>query len=237
MRESRHLPLLLIALVVVAAGALAARRAEPTVAGAEVSGARYRIGAAEAHSSGAPRLPDSVRRAGFVFAPGTAAADRDAFLAAVAHARPPARALVELVDGLTEVRIGATGRAGVLGLTETGGERYVVTVDLARVAPRYGARGIDRVVLHELGHVVDHALLGDDVMPALQRGIPAGFGCDRGVSGACATEPERFAESFAKWATGDIGLDLSVGYKVPPPAPTLDAWGEPLARLAAAAAR
>ena len=40
---------------------------------------------------------------------------------------------------------------------------------------RHGARGIDRVVLHELGHVVDHALLGDDVMSRLQAGIPAGF--------------------------------------------------------------
>jgi hypothetical protein len=106
-----------------------------------------------------------------------------------------------------------------------------------RVATRYGARGIDRVVLHELGHVVDHALVGDDAMPALQRGIPGGFGCEQGVSGACASEPERFAESFAKWATGDIGVDLYVGYKVPPPTPTLDAWGEPLARLAASAAR
>ena len=235
MRESRHLPLLLIALVVVAAGALAAGRGEPTAAGAEVAGARFRIRAAAAQSSGAPRLPDSARRAGFVFAPGTTAAARDAFLAAVAHARPPARALVGLIDGLTEVRIGPTDVTGALGLTETGGERYVVTIDLARVATRYGARGIDRVVLHELGHVVDHALVGDDVMPALQRGIPGGFGCEQGVSGACASEPERFAESFAKWATGDIGVDLYVGYKVPPPTPTLDAWGEPLARLAASA--
>jgi hypothetical protein len=235
MRESRHLPLLLIALIVVAGGLLAARRAEPRPAGAEVAGARFRIGAAEAQRSGAPQLPASARRAGFAFAADTAPADRAAFLAAVARARPPARRLIALVDGLTDVRIAATGQAGALGLTEAGGERYVVTVDLASVAPRYGARGIDRVVLHELGHVVDHALIGDDVMAPLQAGIPAGFGCEQGVSGACATPAERFAESFAKWATGDIGVDLYVGYKVPPPAPTLDAWGEPLDRLAAAA--
>jgi hypothetical protein len=85
----------------------------------------------------------------------------------------------------------------------------------------------------ERGHVVDHALVANDDMATLQRGIPAGWGCEEGVAGACATAPERFAESFAKWATGDIGVDLYVGYKVPPPTPTLDAWGAPLERLAA----
>jgi hypothetical protein len=236
MRESRHLPLLAIVAVVLAVGAVAARRAEPRVAeGAEVAGARFRLDAADARRAGAPRLPVSARSAGFAFAPGTAPADRDAFLAAVAHARPPAARLMALVDGLTDVRIGSTGDPGALGVTETGAARYVVTVDLARVSARYGARGVDRVVLHEMGHVVDHALVADDAMAALQRGIPAGWGCDEGVSGACATAPERFAESFAKWATGDIGVDLNVGYKVPPPSPTLDAWGAPLDRLAAAA--
>ena len=39
---------------------------------------------------------------------------------------------------------------------------------------------------------------------------------------------ERFAESFAKWATGDIGVDLYLGYKVPPP-DDLAGWGAPLA--------
>jgi hypothetical protein len=235
MRDSRYLPLLAIVAVALAVGAIAARRAEPGVAeGAEVAGARFRIDAAEARRAGAPRLPAAARRAGFAFAPGTAPADREAFLGAVARARPPARRLIALVDGLTDVRIGPTGQAGALGLTEAGGKRYVVTVDLG-VSGRYGARGIDRVVLHELGHVVDHALVDDAAMAPMQAGIPSGFGCEQGVSGACAAAPERFAESFAKWATGDIGVDLYVGYKVPPPAPTLEAWGAPLDRLAAAA--
>jgi hypothetical protein len=43
------------------------------------------------------------------------------------------------------------------------------------------------------------------------------------------------AESFAKWALGDIGINLEIGYKVPPPSAPLDVWGAPLARLAAAA--
>ena len=178
------------------------------------------------------RISARERAATFRFAPGTADADRAAFLAAVADARPPARRLIGLVDGLVDVHVGPTGRPGALGLTESGGPRYDVTVDLGRVAAVYGRRGIDRVVLHELGHVIDHALVPGDVMTGLQAGIPAGFGCDEGISGACAAPPERFAESFAKWATGDIGVDLYIGYKVPPPGPTLDMWGAPLARLA-----
>jgi hypothetical protein len=192
--------------------------------------ARYRVDAATAKRDHVPRLPAAVRSATFRFAPGTAPADRDAVLAAVARARPEARRLIGLVDGIVDVRVGATGRAGAIGLTQPG-ERYAVTVDLGLVSRAFGQRGIDRDVLHELGHVIDFALVPEDTMTQLQAGIPTGYGCDQGLSGACANARERFAESFAKWATGDIGVDLGEGYKVPPPGPTLDAWGAPLARL------
>lgn len=235
MRDPRRsiLPVLALAGVVLAFALAgnAARSAPPAPGGAEVAGARFRLGAAAARAAGAPVLPAAARAATFRFAPGTAPADRAAFLAAVADARAPARRLVDLVDGLVDVRVGPTGVPAALGLTEAGGARYTVTVDLGRVAAVYGRRGMDRVVLHELGHVVDHALVPDDAMARLQAGIPAGYGCDEGRAGACAAPAERFAESFAKWATGDIGVDLYVGYKVPPPGPTLDAWGAPLEHL------
>jgi hypothetical protein len=227
MRDSRRS--ILLGLLLLGVGAmlhLTARRAEPAVPTTS-----YRVDAATAHRDHVPVLPARVRAATFRFAPGTAPADRDAFLAAAADARPPARRLVDLVDGLVDVRIGSTGEARAIGLTESAGDRYEVTVDLAAVAARYGRRGIDRVVLHELGHVVDHALLPPDVRARLDAAIPVGYGCDEGVSGACAEEAERFAESFVKWATGDIGADLCIGYKVLPPTPTLDAWGAPLAEL------
>jgi hypothetical protein len=168
----------------------------------------------------------------------TAPADRQAFLDAVAAARPDARRLIGLVDGLVEVRIGPTGTPGAIGLTQGIGpgavpSRYRVTIDLGLVAARYGPRGIQRTVLHELGHVVDFALLTDDAMARLDAGIPPGIGCDEGLLGGCATRQERFAESFAKWALGDIGVNLEIGYKVPPPSAPLDVWGAPLARLAA----
>jgi hypothetical protein len=225
------LALVVLASLVTAARSLSAERSAPVVS--EVAGARYRLDAADAKRSGARLLPAAVRRAGFHFDPSVAPADREAFLTAVAAARPEARRLIGLVDGLVEVRIGPTGVPGAIGLTEDGEPGYRVTIDLGLVVARYGARGVDRTVLHELGHVVDHALLTDDVVAALDAGIPAGWGCDGGKLGACAGREERFAESFAKWALGDIGVNLDIGYKVPPPAAPLDVWGAPLARLAA----
>ena len=201
--------------------------------GADAGGARYRLDAASAKSSGALLLADDTRRAAFRFEAATAPADRQVFLDAVAAARPEAQRLIGLVDGLVTVRIGRTSLPGAIGLTEDVGSGYRVTIDLGLVAARYGPRGIQRTVLHELGHVVDFALVTDDAMAALDAGIPPGIGCDDGRLGGCAGRQERFAESFAKWALDDIGVNLDIGYKVPPPSPPLDVWGAPLARLAA----
>jgi hypothetical protein len=165
--------LLVLASLVTAGRSLSAARSGPQLS--DVAGARYRLDAATAKSSGARLLAQDVRRAGFRFAPTVAPTDRQAFLDAVGAARPEARRLIGLVD----------------------------------------------------------ALLTDDVTAVLDAGIPAGLGCEEGLLGGCATRQERFAESFAKWALGDIGVNLEIGYKVPPPSAPLDVWGAPLARLAA----
>jgi hypothetical protein len=172
------------------------------------------------------------RAATFTFDPDVPAADRDAFLSAVAQARPEAQALIAVVDGLVDVHIGVT-RPGTAGTTQQVGDRYIVSVNLGLVSRSAGQRGIDRDVLHELGHVIDSALVGPELNAQLDGEIPRGYGCDRGTSGSCANERERFAESFAKWATGDIGVDLYLGYKIPPP-DDLASWGAPLAKLAGA---
>jgi hypothetical protein len=174
------------------------------------------------------------RAATFTFDSGVPEADRDVFLTAVARARPEAQALIAAIDGLVDVHIGVTD-AGTVGMTQSVGERFNVTVNLGMVSRRYGQRGIDRDVLHELGHVIDFALVGPELNAQLDATIPRGYGCDRGTSGSCASETERFAESFAKWATGDIGVDLYLGYKIPPP-DALASWGAPLAKLAGAGA-
>jgi hypothetical protein len=171
----------------------------------------------------------SERATTFAFDPAIAPADRTAILTAVSHARPEAQALIAEVDGLVDLHLGTTD-AGTVGITQSQGERYSVTLDLGLVARRYGQRGIERAVLHELGHVVDFALVPESLDASLDARIPQGYGCDQQKMGSCADVRERFAESFAKWASGDIGVDLYLGYKVPPP-DDLNAWGAPLAAL------
>lgn len=175
-------------------------------------------------------MPAALRDATFRFDPAIAPLDRQAILGAIASARPEARALIADVDGLTTLRVGSLSYAS--GVTRTTPAGYDVTLDLGPVARQLGPRGIRRLVLHELGHVVDFALVPGALQTSLDAGVPRGWGCDDGHSGACATRPERFAESFAKWAMNDIGVDLFIGYRVPPPEPSLDAWGTPLAALA-----
>jgi hypothetical protein len=228
-----YVPVLALLGLLLALTKVTAPGAERGAAAGEVAGARYRLDAPSAKRSGARVLPAAARQATFHFDPAVAPSDRQLILAAVAAARPEARQLIGLVDGLVDVHIGPTGVPGAIGLTQDTASGYEVTVDLGLVGQRFGQRGITRTVLHELGHVVDHALVTDDVVASMDAEIPAGLGCDDGVTGACASRQERFAETFAKWALGDIGVNLDIGYKVPPPSVALDVWGEPLARLAA----
>jgi hypothetical protein len=176
-----------------------------------------------------PKITDAVRRDTLHFA-GVAPSDEAVVRDAVARSRPEAQRLIGIVDGLVTITVGPAQR-GALGTTAPRPGGYDVRLDLGTVSRTLGQRGIDRLVLHELGHVVDFALVPNDLAARLDAGIPAGWGCDQGETGACAPRTERFAESFAKWATGDIGVDLYAGYKVPPPGPSLEAWGAPLAQL------
>jgi hypothetical protein len=232
------LPVLALVGLLLALNVVGSPHAQSSASRGDVDGARYRLNAADAKRSGALLLTQSQRDETFHFESNVATSDRQIFLDAVAEARPEAQRVIGLIDGLVAVRIGPTGVSGAIGLTQDlpgapGG--YAVTVDLGLVAQRYGQRGIARTVLHELGHVVDHALLTDEVVGAMDAQIPAGVGCEEGMLGACASREERFAETFAKWALGDIGVNLDIGYKVPPPSTSLNQWGEPLAQMAAGA--
>lgn len=164
------------------------------------------------------------------FAPAIAPSDQQIVLLAVAEARPAARRLVELVAGLVTISLNGSLPDGVAGQARPTDDGYEVALDLGGVYRGAGMRGVRRLVLHELAHVVDDALVGRALEAQLDAATPPGFGCDNGNSGGCAARAERFAESFAKWATGDIGNDLYLGYRVPPPA-SLTGWGAPLAAL------
>jgi hypothetical protein len=198
-----------------------------SIASGGMDGARYGIDSQAATSARLPVLPQPRP---LQFVESTATGDRQAVLTAIAEARPEARRLLERVAGLVTVSVGALEN-GVAGRTTTTSRGYDVTLDLGAVSRAFGKRGIARVTLHELGHVVDSALVPRAVERELDAAIPAGWGCENGKYGSCADRAERFAESFAKWATGDIGVDIYLGYSVPPPVP-LATWGAPLGALA-----
>jgi hypothetical protein len=186
------------------------------------------------HSPGrAPATAPAPRVAsGFTFAPSISALNRRAFETAAARVRPAAAALIGRVAGLVTVE-DAAAPAGALAVTVPQRDgRYVIRLPFGAVYGQLGERGFDRVVDHELGHVVDFVLVPPALDRRLDAGIPPGEPCAPGTStGSCAPIQERFAETFAKWATGDIGIALYAGYEVPPPA-DLEAWGRPLAELA-----
>jgi hypothetical protein len=194
-------------------------------------GATYRLDRASADRTGAGILDDATRAATFRFAAGTAPAQKLGFLDAIAIARPEARRLIDEVDGLVTVAFGVPDVAGAIGVTGFDGKDYEVMVDLAGVSRRHGARGVDALILHEMGHVVDRALVPDDLVAAFDAQIPTGVRCLPGQpTGACATVAERFADTFAKWAMDDLGVNGTVGYRILPPVP-IAKWGEPLAKL------
>ena len=213
--------ILRVVLLCIAVAAIAARASGsplPLLAQAGGDGARY-------ESAQALPAPAPMRFEGQV-----AASDQQIVRRVIAEARPEARRLVELVAGLVTVSVGRPGAsvAGSAGPTDDG---YSVVLDLGGVYRSSGMRGLRRLVLHELAHVIDHALVPAALEAELDAGTPPGFGCDDSISGGCAAREERFAESFAKWATGDIGADLYLGYKVPPPM-SLSEWGLPLDAIA-----
>jgi hypothetical protein len=168
-------------------------------------------------------------------------ADRAWIQAAIASARPEAQRLIGEVDGLVDVRTtlnspgtiylgGDTSQA--IGLTMASGGRATIDLDVRRLN---GDRALDRnmVVLHELGHVIDYLLVDDKLVAELDAGIPAAGECQSSTQayGACTAVPERFADTFAKWALrGRFSLAGS-GYGIPTP-PSLEDWGRPLGRLA-----
>jgi hypothetical protein len=205
------------------------------------------IPSAVRHGAASPRAVPAPRAFAYAKAPADPAAgtfrfdasvtpiNRQAFLAAAARVRPEAARLFDRVDGLVTVVDGEAGQ-GALGVTIPDSRGYTIRMAFGDVFQKLGQRGFDRVVQHELGHVVDFALVPDALKARLDAGIPPGQPCRQGTrTGSCAPREERFAESFAKWASGDLGVELYAGYEVPPP-PDLENWGAPLAELAASGA-
>ena len=172
-------------------------------------------------------VTESARAAGLRFAAGVTPAQREWIGAAIARARPEAARLIAEVDGL--VVVGTYAEHGeTLGITR--GSEKGFTVDL-NIALLDGDRAMDRatVVLHELGHVIDFALVPKDVNARLDELIPRGGPC--GLAIDCDRIEERFADTFAKWALNGAVSEIGAGYGIAMPA-SIEDWGAPLAQLA-----
>ncbi|MEA2126757.1 MAG: hypothetical protein QOI80_3539 [Solirubrobacteraceae bacterium] len=187
--------------------------------------------AARVASGGSRELTGAQRAAGLTFDASVDPESRALIEQAIAGARPEAQRLIAEVDGLATITVAQAG-TGALGSTRGAGDHFAVVLDLGDTLRSTGRRGISRLVLHELGHVVDFVLVPAALDARLDAAIPAGLPCPAGTPlGSCAPAEERFAETFAKWAMGnDIGANLYIGYAVPPPA-SFDAWAAPLVDL------
>jgi hypothetical protein len=207
---------------IVAAGAVALAIAGPVVKGRVQADGRLTTSDGDT-----VEVTEAARAGGLTFAPGVAPGDRDWILAAVARARPEAARLIAEVDGL--IVVGTFADAGTtLGVTRGSELGFTVDVNVGRLN---GESAADRVtvVLHELGHVIDFALVPKALNATLDAQVPRGGPCGDAID--CDREEERFADTFAKWALRGAVSEVGAGYGIAMPA-SIESWGAPLAQLA-----
>ena len=176
-------------------------------------------------------IDPAVKAATFRFADTVAPADREWILTAVDKIRPEARQLIDNVDGMTVLSTYSDPGGGAVGMMrEVGESSYEVTFNLAYLN---GDRKLDRdtTVAHELGHVVDVALVAPELRDRLAAALPPSGGCVMEGTGDCTSPQERFADTFAKWALRGAVSVAGAGYAVATPA-SLEDWGAALAALA-----
>src|SRR4051794_23232293 len=179
-------------------------------------------------------ITPEIRAHGLSFSAEVSAQDRAWVLAAIADARPEAKRLIGEVDGMVTIETDpARGEPLAMGITRSVPAGFRVWLNVGRLDD---SRQIDReqTVLHELGHVIDFALIPRALDAQLDAGIPDTGSCQPEgggiVYGDCAPPEERLADTFAKWALGGAVSAVGAGYGFTTP-PSLDAWGEPLAAL------
>lgn len=175
-------------------------------------------------------IDKDVRAAGLRFTASVASPDRAWIEAAIAQARPEARALIGDVDGMVVISTYSDSGPAVGWTRPLGKHRYDVSFNLAYLD---GHRKLDRstAVLHELGHVVDFALVPPSLRARLVAELPRTGACLTPETGDCTAPAERFADTFAKWSLRGAVSAVGAGYGVATPG-SLEDWGAPLASLA-----
>ena len=176
-------------------------------------------------------LDPQLRARTFTFDPSVAPQDRAWILAAIDKVRPEARQLIDDVDGM--VTIGTVNEPGAsyVGVTRQKGEdAFQVDFNIAYLD---GERKADRdaTVIHELGHVIDFAVMTPELRNQLAGQLPTSGACFTAETGDCTAPEERFADTFAKWALRGAVSAVGAGYSVATPA-SLEDWGAPLAARA-----
>jgi hypothetical protein len=173
----------------------------------------------------------AVRTATFRFDETVTPRDREWILAAVETTRPEARQLIDDIDGMVTVSTFNEPNGRAVGVMQPVAEgQYRVGFNIAYLD---GERKLDResTVVHELGHVVDHALVPAELRDQLAAALPTTGACFSGDTGDCTAPEERFADTFAKWALRGAVSAVGAGYSVATPA-SLEDWGAPLSALA-----
>jgi len=208
-------------------GVVAAGAAALAIAGPAVKGQGAADGRLTTSDGDTVEITDDARAAGLTFAPGVAPRDREWILGAVARARPEAARLIAEVDGL--VRVGTFADAGpALGVTQGHDRGFTVDINVGGLNGEF-VQDRATVVVHELGHVIDFAIIPKSLNATLDAQIPHGGDCGEAVD--CERQEERFADTFAKWALNGAVSELGAGYGIPVPA-SIEDWGAPLGRLA-----
>ena len=172
-----------------------------------------------------------MRAAKLQFAPSVAEDDREWVLAAIDKVRPEARQLIDDIDGMVTITTYSEPDGGTVGLMrQTAPDAYEVSFNVAYL-DRERKLDRDSTVAHELAHVIDAAVVPPELRDRLAASLPVSGGCLHAETGDCTSSPERFADTFAKWALrGEVSV-AGAGYSVATPA-SLEDWGAPLAALA-----
>jgi hypothetical protein len=178
-----------------------------------------------------PAVDPQVKAASFTFDASVAPGDQEWILGAVAKVRPEARQLIDDVDGMVTISTYSEPGGDAVGTAQqVGNHLFQVRFNLAYLD---GERKADRdkTVVHELGHVIDFALMPAGMRDQLAAQLPSSGTCFTADTGDCTAPEERFADTFAKWALrGAVSAD-GAGYSTLSPA-SLETWGTPLAQLA-----
>ena len=159
------------------------------------------------------------------FDPAISADRRRSILIAIADLRPEAVRLVNAIPAPITFTLFDDPRW--LGYNRAAA--YGRKIDLHDTLWTTRAADRNAIVAHELGHSIEGFLVPIGVRDAMVARLPRVGVCPRPGTGDCTPVPEKFADTFARWAERGR-FPPNQGYSVAAP-PSLDDWARPLLHL------